>query len=233
VSPTSPMPRKNPSRRSRRVEEHRRRRGDPVEGGGSRKPIVTAYRQSALACAAALAQGPRRPQDLKVDIPDAPKILHGNVYGWFVPSSGESTPWPSPAEPHSCAGHSRRRRPQFINDRSEPGETKNGPQSAPCGPRAAFSFEAVRDGARWPVPAREARNPVGSRRWRRCLQAQIPPFATVRHGSDERVLRADSCPSLGSRCGSAIPQEADLCSAAARRSRHEGAFDKWPTSATL
>jgi hypothetical protein len=44
---------------------------------------MTAYRQRALACAAALAQGPRRPRDLKPSIPDAPRILHGNVYGWF------------------------------------------------------------------------------------------------------------------------------------------------------
>ena len=85
VSPSAPMPRKNPGRRSRLVEEHLRRRGDPVEGGGSRKPIMTAFRQRALACAAALAHGPRRPRDLKADIPDAPKILRGNVYGWFVP----------------------------------------------------------------------------------------------------------------------------------------------------
>ena len=85
VSPTAPMPRRNPSRRSRLVEEHRRRQGDPVEGGGSRKPIMTAYRQRALACAAALAQGPRRLRDLKANIQDAPKILRGNVYGWFVP----------------------------------------------------------------------------------------------------------------------------------------------------
>jgi hypothetical protein len=120
VSPTSRMPRKNPGRRSRLVHEHRRRRGDPVEGGGSRKPIMTAYRQRALACAAALAQGPRRPRDLKVDIPDAPKILRGNVYGWFTPSSGESTLWPSLAEPPFCAGRSRRRRPQSIKDRSDP-----------------------------------------------------------------------------------------------------------------
>ena len=48
-------------------------------------PIMTAYRQRALACAAALAQGPRRPRDLKANIPDAPRILRGNVYGWFVP----------------------------------------------------------------------------------------------------------------------------------------------------
>jgi hypothetical protein len=48
-------------------------------------PIMTAYRQRALACAAALAQGPRRSRDLKADIPDAPKILRSNVYGWFSP----------------------------------------------------------------------------------------------------------------------------------------------------
>jgi hypothetical protein len=84
VSPTAPMPHKNAHRRSRLVEEHRRRRGDPTEGGGSRTPIMTAYRQRALACAAALAQGPQRPRDLKASIPDAYKILHRNVYGWFV-----------------------------------------------------------------------------------------------------------------------------------------------------
>jgi hypothetical protein len=45
---------------------------------------MTAYRRRGLACAAALAQGPRRPRDLKASIPDAPMILHGNVYGWFA-----------------------------------------------------------------------------------------------------------------------------------------------------
>ena len=47
-------------------------------------PIMTAYRQQALACAAALARGPGRPRDLKGLIPGAPKILLRNVYGWFV-----------------------------------------------------------------------------------------------------------------------------------------------------
>ena len=47
-------------------------------------PIMTAYRQQALACAAALSRGPSRPRDLKGSIPDAPKILLRNVYGWFV-----------------------------------------------------------------------------------------------------------------------------------------------------
>jgi hypothetical protein len=45
---------------------------------------MTAYRQRALACAAALVQAPARPRDLKPTMPDAQKILHSNVYGWFV-----------------------------------------------------------------------------------------------------------------------------------------------------
>lgn len=83
VSPTAPMPRKDPRRRSRVVEEHRRRQGDPIAGGATRRPMMTAYRQQALACAAALAAAPQRPRDLKPSLPDAQKILHRNVYGWF------------------------------------------------------------------------------------------------------------------------------------------------------
>jgi hypothetical protein len=45
---------------------------------------MTAYRQDALACAAALSAGPGRPCDLKAVHPNAYKILHRNVYGWFV-----------------------------------------------------------------------------------------------------------------------------------------------------
>jgi len=53
-------------------------------GGGSRAPIMTAYRQRALACAALLANGPLRTRDLRVAAPDAAKILLRNVYGWFA-----------------------------------------------------------------------------------------------------------------------------------------------------
>ncbi|MBS7696708.1 MULTISPECIES: DUF2161 family putative PD-(D/E)XK-type phosphodiesterase [unclassified Chelatococcus] len=84
VSPEDPMPRKNSRRRSRLVTEHRKRVGDPALGGGSRAPIMTAYRQQALACAAALARGALRPRDLRPFAPDAAKILQRNVYGWFV-----------------------------------------------------------------------------------------------------------------------------------------------------
>ncbi|WP_307281907.1 DUF2161 domain-containing phosphodiesterase [Labrys wisconsinensis] len=83
VSPAAPTPRRDPRRRSRLVDEHRRRRGDPAAGGSSRAPIMTAYRQQALTCAALLADGARRPRDLRPAAPDAAKILRGNVYGWF------------------------------------------------------------------------------------------------------------------------------------------------------
>jgi hypothetical protein len=84
VEPVPWRPHRNGKRRSRIVEEHRRRRGDPAAGGSTRQPIMTAYRQQALTCAAVLAQGAARPRDLKPAMPDAPKILHRNVYGWFV-----------------------------------------------------------------------------------------------------------------------------------------------------
>jgi len=83
VAPPTTAPRRNPKKRSRLVSEHRRRKGDPVLGGSTRAPIMTAYRQQALACAFAMTDGPRRVRDLKPDIPDAPKILQHNVYGWF------------------------------------------------------------------------------------------------------------------------------------------------------
>ena len=84
VEPVPWKPRRDAKRRSRIVEEHRRRQGDPATGGSTRRPIMTAYRQQALACAAAMARMPARPRDLKRNIPDAPKILQRNVYGWFV-----------------------------------------------------------------------------------------------------------------------------------------------------
>lgn len=83
VLPSAPVPRKQPALRSRLASEHRRRRGDTTMGGSARQPILTAYRQQALACAAAMQEAPQRPRDLKPSMPDAPKILARNVYGWF------------------------------------------------------------------------------------------------------------------------------------------------------
>jgi hypothetical protein len=83
VQPATTAPRRNPRKRSRLVAEHNRRKGDPTAGGSTRAPIMTAYRQQALACASAMALGPRRIRDLKPDFPNAPNILRGNFYGWF------------------------------------------------------------------------------------------------------------------------------------------------------
>jgi len=90
VEPKEWKPRKVAWRRARLVDEHRRRQGDPAVGGATRQPIMTAYRQQALAVAAALAEAEadgtaaRRPRDLKAIAPNAPKILLHNVYGWFA-----------------------------------------------------------------------------------------------------------------------------------------------------
>jgi hypothetical protein len=83
VKPPTTAPRRNLKKRSRLVAEHNKRLGDPAMGGSTRAPIMTAYRQQALACASALSGGPQRVRDLRNRIPDAGKILLHNVYGWF------------------------------------------------------------------------------------------------------------------------------------------------------
>jgi hypothetical protein len=83
TEPTPYRPRPNLPQRRRLVAEHRRRKGDPTPGGSSRQPIMTAYRQRALACAEAMRDGPKRPRELKVLAEDAGAILLRNVYGWF------------------------------------------------------------------------------------------------------------------------------------------------------
>lgn len=83
VKPPTSAPRRDPRKRSRLVAEHNKRIGDPAMGGSTRAPIMTAYRQQALACASALSAGPQRVRDLRAHFPDAGKILLHNVYGWF------------------------------------------------------------------------------------------------------------------------------------------------------
>ena len=83
VSPEAPQPRREPKRRSRLIAEHRKRKGDPALGGSTRAPIMTAYRQQALACASELADGPRKVRELRERCPDVGKIMLNNVYGWF------------------------------------------------------------------------------------------------------------------------------------------------------
>ncbi len=51
LDPAPYRPRKNKRRRAKLLGEFQRRVGDPNQGGTSRRPIVTAYRQDALKCA--------------------------------------------------------------------------------------------------------------------------------------------------------------------------------------
>jgi hypothetical protein len=83
AEPLPYRPRPNPKRRALLLREHGRRRGDPTPGGSTRTPIMTAYRQQALALAGALRDGPARPRDLAPTAPEAGSILRRNVYGWF------------------------------------------------------------------------------------------------------------------------------------------------------
>jgi hypothetical protein len=83
AAPGPYRPRPNRRRRARLLSEHAQRQGDPSPGGASRQPVMTAYRQRALACAAGLRAGIGRPRDLRPTIPDAGRILLRNVYGWF------------------------------------------------------------------------------------------------------------------------------------------------------
>ena len=67
--------------------EHARRVGDPNRGGSStRVPIMTAYRQEALRCAALLDNnGPMKVALIRAgaDAPKAAAILRSDLYGWF------------------------------------------------------------------------------------------------------------------------------------------------------
>jgi hypothetical protein len=83
AEPVPYRPRPNLPQRRRLLKEHAARRGDPTQGGSTRLPIMTAYRQQAIICAQHLLGGPKRPRDLKPEAPDAAKILRRNVYGWF------------------------------------------------------------------------------------------------------------------------------------------------------
>ena len=85
LDPLPYQPRKRRGRTARLLDEHRRRVGDPTAGGSVRRPIMTAYRQEALRCAARLEAGPATLRAIRVgdDVPHAGRILQANVYGWF------------------------------------------------------------------------------------------------------------------------------------------------------
>lgn len=86
LDPLPYRPRPNRKRQALLLKEFAQRVGDPNTGGQSRRPIVTAYRQNALRCAALLAaQGPTKAAAVAqaVGVKSAAGILQRDVYGWF------------------------------------------------------------------------------------------------------------------------------------------------------
>jgi hypothetical protein len=87
LDPAPYKPRPNKRKAGRMLGEHARRVGDPNLGGQAmRAPLMTAYRQEALRCAALLAaNGPMKVAALRAsgEVPKAARILQDDVYGWF------------------------------------------------------------------------------------------------------------------------------------------------------
>jgi hypothetical protein len=86
ADPVPYSPRRNTRKRGLLLKEFNARSGDPNVGGSTRRPLMTAYRQDALKCAAYLAgQGPTRTRDVRdaTGVERAAAIFRDNVYGWF------------------------------------------------------------------------------------------------------------------------------------------------------
>lgn len=86
LDPVPYQPRKGTKRLARLLGEHARRIGDPNRGGVTKTPLVTAYRQEALRCAELIARdGEASLRTLRATglVPNAPRILQRDVYGWF------------------------------------------------------------------------------------------------------------------------------------------------------
>ncbi|HYF93554.1 MAG TPA: DUF2161 family putative PD-(D/E)XK-type phosphodiesterase [Symbiobacteriaceae bacterium] len=80
------QPRRAVKERISLLREFRRRSGDHNVGGVTRRPIVTAYRESALLVADHLRRyGPSKPREVKAatGCDKTADILQQNVYGWF------------------------------------------------------------------------------------------------------------------------------------------------------
>ena len=87
LDPGTHRPRRSAKRRAALLREFHRRSGDHNTGGSTRRPIVTAYREDALRCAAALAErGPLKVAALRAacGVEKAAAILQRDVYGWFA-----------------------------------------------------------------------------------------------------------------------------------------------------
>jgi len=86
LDPLPYRPRPNKRRQGLLLKEFAHRVGDPNVGGTTKRPIVTAYRQAALRCAAHLGQnGATKAAEVAraTDVANAAAILQRDVYGWF------------------------------------------------------------------------------------------------------------------------------------------------------
>ena len=87
LDPVPYRPRPNRRRRGMLLREFAHRVGDPNTGGTNQRPIVTAYRQNALRCAAVLAErGPTKAAEVarSAGVPKATGLMYRDVYGWFA-----------------------------------------------------------------------------------------------------------------------------------------------------
>jgi hypothetical protein len=86
VDPRPYRPRRRVADLTRLLGEHTRRGGDPNRAGVTRTPIVTAYRQEALRCAMLIERGGQASLRALREtglVPNAPRIIQRDVYGWF------------------------------------------------------------------------------------------------------------------------------------------------------
>lgn len=85
LDPGPYLPRRNTARAGRLLREFQRRVGDPNQGGTTGVKRMTAYRQDALRCLAALAAGPLKGADVahRAGVARATGLMRADHYGWF------------------------------------------------------------------------------------------------------------------------------------------------------
>jgi hypothetical protein len=86
LDPAPYKPRQSKPRKTRLLREFAKRVGDPNDGGTTRKGLVTAYRQDALRCLAALdAGGPTKAAEVAsmTGVKLARRLMADDHYGWF------------------------------------------------------------------------------------------------------------------------------------------------------
>ena len=83
--PEPGQPRQNPRRAGRLLKEFIERIGDPNIGGMTRRPFITAYRQTALRLVARLEIGEANARNIvsETGVSEPSTVLQRNVYGWF------------------------------------------------------------------------------------------------------------------------------------------------------